>query len=385
MVVIKGSDIMSNVNNKKNSKDHVNVQKVSNGKINTKKVFARKDNVRVEDISIDEALSSRVSRNKKLYSNKSSESKEKKLHENNSHEIKSKENFSNTKQQKFNFENKKIKIEDDMDSSFFNEKKKNKSKVKEKISTPVSIKVEDIPIKKVLKKNKKSDSSVVIMLFLAVIIVFMGVFLIYHFGSFDHDQVKKNSIIKKVEVVPENIVFLGDSITYQYDIEKFYSKRNVVNSGINGNTTQNILDDMKNRVYRYNPSHVILLIGTNDLNNGESIDKIVGNIEEIIKDIKIKLPKTKIYLESVYPINNTDDKKIDHEMVGKRSNEDIKKINKELKKVSKKEKVKYINMYSNLVDDDGNLNLDYTKEGLHINDDGYDIITFEINKLLKNQ
>ena len=385
MVVIKGSDIMSNVNNKKNSKDHVNVQKVSNGKINTKKVFAKKDNVKVEDISIDEALSSRVSRNKKLYSNKSSESKEKKLHENNSHEIKSKENFSNTKQQKFNFENKKIKIEDDMDSSFFNEKKKNKSKVKEKISTPVSIKVEDIPIKKVLKKNKKSDSSVVIMLFLAVIIVFMGVFLIYHFGSFDHDQVKKNSIIKKVEVVPENIVFLGDSITYQYDIEKFYSKRNVVNSGINGNTTQNILDDMKNRVYRYNPSHVILLIGINDLNNGESIDKIVGNIEEIIKDIKIKLPKTKIYLESVYPINNTDDKKIDHEMVGKRSNEDIKKINKELKKVSKKEKVKYINMYSNLVDDDGNLNLDYTKEGLHINDDGYDIITFEINKLLKNQ
>ena len=50
-----------------------NIKKVSIGKINTKKVFPSKNGkVKVEEISIDEALSSRVRRNQKLY-NKSNE------------------------------------------------------------------------------------------------------------------------------------------------------------------------------------------------------------------------------------------------------------------------------------------------------------------------
>ena len=366
---------MASVGSSNNKNKTFNTKKVSTGKINTKKVFPRKDGeVKVEEISINEALSSRVRRNQNLYNKPS----DKKVSNTNTEE-----KLSNTKQQKFNFDSKKIKIEDDMDNSFFTEKKKKtKPKVKEKPKEEknVSVKIENIPMKKAIKKNKnKNDSMVVTMLFLSVVIVFMGVFLIYHFGTFDHNKVKVK--YKNVEVVPENIVFLGDSITEFYDVEKYFPKKNVVNSGISGNTTQDILDDMKNRVYRYNPSQVFLLIGTNDLVDKKlSIEDTENNVEEIIKNIKKKLPKTKVYVESIYPINDSNDDKIDSEMIKNRNNKDIKEINKEIKKIAKKEKITYIDMYDELVDEDGDLSLDYTKEGLHLSDEGYEKVTFVLKK-----
>ena len=258
----KGSDYMAVQNNRKvkvstnqvsNSKKNNTVSKTM-GKIDTKKVFPKKkDSVEVEEISVEEALSTRVKRYQKFYDNSTNKNIEEKKGDN---------NLSITKQQKFNFEN--TSIEDEMDTSFTDENKKKKVSNKKE---NVSVKIEEIPIKREYIQ-KHEDYFTITTLFLTVVIVFMGVFLIYHFGTFDHDKVKVVTKVKKVAVVPENIVFLGDSITNFYDLDKFYKNKNVVNSGVNGNMTTDILDDLKTRVYRYNPSHVILLIGTNDLADG---------------------------------------------------------------------------------------------------------------------
>ena len=51
-------------------------------------------------------------------------------------------------------------------------------------------------------------------------------------------------------------------------------------------------------------------------------------------------------------------------------------INKELKKFCDKKKVcTYIDIYNHLLDDDGNLKLEYTRDGLHVSDEAYNIIT----------
>lgn len=50
---------------------------------------------------------------------------------------------------------------------------------------------------------------------------------------------------------------------------------------------------------------------------------------------------------------------------------EIKEVNARIKNVCKKQKVKYINVYKHLVDDEGNLTLEYTKDGLHLSDLGY--------------
>ena len=378
---------MANQNNKKIKNNTIN--KTSNikknntvskatGRIDTKKVFPKKQNsLKVEEISVEDALSSRVKRYQKLYNN--TNNNDKNINTNSKSDNKKEEKLSITKQQKFNFDNNKVEDEIDIDNKSSVKKEKKVPKRDEKIS----FKIEEIPVKKALHKN--DDYSTIIMLFLTVVIVFMGVFLIYHFGTFDHDKEKIVYKVKKVEVVPENILFLGDSITDFYDLKKFFPNRKTVNSGISGNTTQDILDDLENRAYRYNPSHIFLLIGINDLYEKVDNSKIISNIEEIVKNLEKNLPNSKIYLESIYPINKGAEDKINHAILKNRENEDVRSINKELKKFAKEEKITYVNMYDKLSNKYKDLKLEYTNEGLHLNDEGYKKVTWEINKILKEE
>ena len=121
----------------------------------------------------------------------------------------------------------------------------------------------------------------------------------------------------------------------------------------------------------YNPTKVFLLIGTNDIQNNKSEDEIVNNIKKIIDKIHEVRPKTKIYLESLLPVNKSDDSKINHDMVGKRENKTIQSINKKLKKYAEEENITFINLYDEFVNDNNEMTLKYTEEGLHLSSLGY--------------
>ncbi len=195
----------------------------------------------------------------------------------------------------------------------------------------------------------------------------------------EQEIIKLNSRLERLERYTynkESIVFLGDSITSRYDLNKYFPNYNVYNSGIAGNMTKDILDNMENRVFAYNPTKVFILIGTNDLvYSGLDNDGIKNNIEEIINKIYEKNSNTKIYLESIYPVNNS----INKEIVETRTNENIKDLNNKIEKICNN-KCTYINMYDNLTDKNGNMKRIYTVDGLHLNKIGYKVIT---NKLIK--
>lgn len=195
----------------------------------------------------------------------------------------------------------------------------------------------------------------------------------------EQEIIKLNSRLERLERYTynkESIVFLGDSITSRYDLNKYFPNYNVYNSGIAGNMTKDILENMENRIFAYNPTKVFILIGTNDLvYSGLDNDGIKNNIEEIINKIYEKNSNIKIYMESIYPVNNS----INKEIVETRTNENIKDLNNKIEKICNN-KCTYINMYDNLTDKNGNMKRIYTVDGLHLNKIGYKVIT---NKLIK--
>ena len=197
----------------------------------------------------------------------------------------------------------------------------------------------------------------------------------------EQEIIKLNSRLEKLERYTynkESIVFLGDSITSRCDLNKYFSNYNVYNSGIAGNMTKDILDNMENRVFVYNPTKVFILIGTNDLvYSGLDNDGIKNNIEEIINKIYEKNSNTKIYLESIYPVNNL----INKEIVETRTNENIKDLNNKIEKICNN-KCTYINMYDNLTDKNGNMKRIYTVDGLHLNKIGYKVVASKLTKYL---
>ena len=181
---------------------------------------------------------------------------------------------------------------------------------------------------------------------------------------------------KEVYMVPDNIVFVGDSITEFYDLKKFYDDTTyMVNSGIGATTAETYRGILKEKVYCYNPSKVFILIGTNDIQHGETPDEIVSYIKEMVDGIKKIRPHAKIYVESILPTNKTDNEKINQNRVGLRTNDTIKTVNEKIKTLCAEEKITYIDMFSQMIDEQGQMNINYTREGLHLTEEGYKKVT----------
>lgn len=141
---------------------------------------------------------------------------------------------------------------------------------------------------------------------------------------------------------------------------------------------------MDETVYKYNPTKVFIQVGTNDLNCEDSNSEVAyNNIIKIISNIKKNRPNAQIYLESIYPVNQSDDEKIQKETTGKRNNEEIEELNEQLEEYCKNNEVKFVDMYKELVDKDGNLKLEYTADGLHLSTEGYTKVSNVLKKYIK--
>ncbi len=174
---------------------------------------------------------------------------------------------------------------------------------------------------------------------------------------------KQNKFIKT-----GGIVFVGDSITQDYNVYEYFSEYHVYNRGIGGDTTVGLKTRLDVSVFDLKPKTVILMIGTNDLALLKTTPETVAqNIKEIIETIKKELPSTKIILQSIYPVNES----MSPMTVQPRKNADIIKINQILAQL---QQVIYVDVFSHL-EKDGVLNPEYSVEGLHINEQGYEVIT----------
>jgi lysophospholipase L1-like esterase len=169
-------------------------------------------------------------------------------------------------------------------------------------------------------------------------------------------------------VLKNGIVFVGDSITQDYPLQDFYPWCVVYNRGIGGDTSVGLLKRLNESVFDLEPSKVVLLIGTNDFGVlNAKVSEVAKRINQIVETIHLHLPNTKIILESVYPVNISLSDSIRY-----RSNEDIIELNKLL---AFTKNVTFVDIASLLMDEDGNLNPQYTVEGLHINAQGYRVIS----------
>ena len=269
--------------------------------------------------------------------------------------------------------NKDLDATTNLDISFIDGKNKKK---------PVLEKTEILDVEEIVKANEAFNSEKPTSDFKMVSLILGGVCLVlmftvcYFLLNGSTTNLIQKEIIKEVPVVDDNYVFLGDSITDWYDLDKYFEGLPVVNSGVSGYSTSNILNNMNKMVYQYNPSKVFILIGINDLELKVDDDVVVNNIRKIVQGIKKNRRYAKIYVESIYPINNSDDDKIEGSIInGNRKNSDIIDINNKLVKLAEEEGVTYIDLYKELVDSDGLLKIEYTVDGLHLSSEGYEKVT----------
>lgn len=130
---------------------------------------------------------------------------------------------------------------------------------------------------------------------------------------------RRTAWAQRVEQDQNALVFLGDSITQGWgdDIGGAFAGVKVANRGISGDTTRGLLIRLDQDVLALKPSGVVLLIGTNDLEEGADPETIAANLKLLLAKLKAHNAKMPIILSQVFPSSDTK----------KRPADKIKKIN----------------------------------------------------------
>ena len=179
-------------------------------------------------------------------------------------------------------------------------------------------------------------------------------------GTYDH---KKNQF-DQLEITPEDIVFLGNSLTEHGNWSEYFKDKSIKNRGIAGDVTEGILKRLS-PILIGKPAKIFLMIGVNDL-LFHSPETALAFYEKIIQKIKADSPETKLFLQSLLPVNQQV-KSIPIQ------NSDILILNAGIKKIAQKEGLVYVNLHPEFCDKDGRLKANLTKDGIHLDADGYNL------------
>lgn len=234
-------------------------------------------------------------------------------------------------------------------------------------------------------KSKKINFAIekipykIIILTAVVFCVFVSVILFFPSLKFEEsvkvekESIKEETVSEKEPLIDDNYLFVGDFYTEDFNLEEVSFP--YVKISYKGYNTKDILDNMNEFIYQYNPSVIFLEIGMNDLKEEETEEDIIERISKIIDQIKENRPLANVYVESIYPINS-EIKEYDEDILGDFVSIDkINSLNKKIKEITKEKKVHYLDVYQELVSE-GQLKAKYTDNGVYLNDQGY-------NRLLK--
>ncbi len=163
-------------------------------------------------------------------------------------------------------------------------------------------------------------------------------------------------------------VFLGDSLTRQGNWAERFPELGVVNLGVSGDTTEQVLERLP-EVIASEPSTVVVLVGTNDLAWGRGAEQIVRNLESILWRLRHELPHARILVQSVLPR--------DRELAGR-----VRDINIHIRQYAPTVKAEWVDLWPVFAEEDGELSTRYSDDRLHLNEAGYQAWAEELRKHL---
>ena len=199
---------------------------------------------------------------------------------------------------------------------------------------------------------------------------------------------------KKKPIGFKKIVFLGNSITQgAKSWNKRFNLRNLVNRGISGDFTEGVLSRL-DELYYYKPLGVFLLIGINDIFNSDSTNwddinpgYVAKNILKIAKNISKNSKYTHVYIQTILPVDLEKYKEVKKINPVYRTdlNIQIKEINSILKDNKNLDpNIKIIDINTLFINENGLMNSNLSPDGIHLNEEGYNIWTEELKPYIIN-
>lgn len=192
---------------------------------------------------------------------------------------------------------------------------------------------------------------------------------------------KYNSENKTITPSSKKVVLMGDSITEFWKVNNntFFDDNYLLNRGISGQTTPQMLLRFRQDVINLKPSTVVILAGINDIaeNTGPiTLEQIMGNIISMVELAKTN--NIEVVLCSVLPANAFHwNKKV------LPANKVI-ELNKMILSYAKSYKINYVDYYNSMVDNEKGLLKKYGDDDVHPNLEGYKVMEALLLPFLNN-
>lgn len=182
----------------------------------------------------------------------------------------------------------------------------------------------------------------------------------------------------KLKQPKHDLLFIGDSITdlWSYPSDHKYPggldtwnlryKEIATNHGVTGDKTQTVLWRLTEgkQLKDYYPKHIVLLIGINNLLQGDSPEDTATGIKAIL-DYLLKIrPETKIMLLGIFPTGLKPDTPIRNK---------VKKTNELISKFADGQKVFFVDFGNAFLNPDGTATKEILRDTLHLSPRGYEI------------
>ncbi|MDR0988980.1 MAG: serine hydrolase [Prevotellaceae bacterium] len=182
-------------------------------------------------------------------------------------------------------------------------------------------------------------------------------------------------------ITSKDIVMLGNSITQggrDWNERIGKSKKHLVNRGISGDIALGVYDRL-HQILPAHPAKLFLMIGINDVAHNLTSDSIVTDIRRILERVQTESPQTKVYLQSLLPIDESFNRY--KSLTGK--TDLVPEINAKLETLADELKIKYIDLFPLFTLKESNvMRKELTTDGLHLNEEGYKVWVKTLKKNL---
>lgn len=155
------------------------------------------------------------------------------------------------------------------------------------------------------------------------------------------------------------VVMIGDSITEGGVWDEIFTETRVSNRGIGGDRANDILLRME-PIFAVNAKKAFVMVGINDIYNGQSIDMIFTNYTSIVQQLRQK--GTAVYIQSTLECSAN---KCGNNL------EKVRELNKKLKSYAAEQKIPYIDINAGLTSEKQGLLSEYSLDGVHLLGKGY--------------
>jgi len=177
-------------------------------------------------------------------------------------------------------------------------------------------------------------------------------------------QQKRTAWAQRISQDQNAVVFLGDSITQGWgdNLGNAFPGMKIANRGISGDTTRGLLIRLEEDVLSLKPRAIVLLIGTNDLEEQADPETITANLKLLLAEFQKHNPKMPVILNQVFPSSETK----------KRPADKIKKINElYLAAIKGNPQVTLVETWPLFADAAGDAKKEEFNDLLHPNKEGY--------------